>query len=362
MALGGRGVWLADCLGCGVSLRSSVFDRIHLPSGTIEVEDGCSGHNFFMAATVIGLLQAYWLFTSFSRRVAVVLLAMLVGMVSNWVRVILLVLIAYKSEMRNELIYDHVNFGWMVFTVALVIYFGLSRLLLAGDPLPVRREQHAASQPLPWSRMAAFAVIGMSILAVFPVWLHWQSQRSEVGSQAGLPAPSRAARSLPVEWWPQYEGFDVRQSWQVSANDATYDVVALTYLQQRRDKKLIYFRNRIAEEYQILQPQRTQRIDGVEVKQLAVNLGTGSRAVWWFYVIDGRITADNYVARGLLFTAFMRGDTRASLVAISTPCEQKGCDRELQQPATEILLRQILDQWADGGALRASPIAARENG
>lgn len=338
-----------------------IGNRIHLPSGIIEVEDGCSGHNFFMAAAVIGVVHAYWSFHSWSRRIAVVALAMFIGMISNWVRVILLVLIAHETEMRSSLIYDHVNFGWMVFAVFLFVYFALSRLLMAGDPLPGPRADDAPAATIPWGRAGAAAAVATAILAVFPAWLHWQAPRAPE-NYAGFPQPFQA-RAQAVKWLPLYEGFDVRQSWQINWQSTPYDMVALTWLQQRRDRKLIYFRNRIADENQIRQPERWAALGaGGEIRQLAINVPNGSRAVWWFYVIDGRITADNLRARWLMFTSFLRGDAHASLVALSTPCYQPACEREMQSPDAQALLQQIIARWSAEGAVKAIPTAAPRNG
>jgi len=338
-----------------------IGNRIHLPSGIVEVEDGCSGHNFFMAAAVIGVVQAYWSFHSWSRRIAIVLLAMLVGIVSNWVRVILLVLIAYYSEMRNPLIYDHLNFGWMVFAFALLIYFVVSRRLMAGDSVPAPRAVGYASAPVPWAQVSAGAALATLILVAFPLGFAWQSSHLMARGD-GLPAPARA-QPLHAAWWPQYEGFDVRQSWHVNWGNTLYDVVALTYLEQHRDKKLIYFRNRIADEKLILQPERWSELGGGhDIRQLVVGSDEDRRVVWWFYVIDGRITADVYKARWLMFTSFLRGDPRASLVAISTPCYRSGCETEIGAPGTGALLREILTQWSAAGVLKTSLTGAPRNG
>jgi|GEM_PF-2640360 len=343
-----------------ISLPALVIEnRIHLPSGTIEVEDGCSGHNFFMAAAVIGIVHAYWSFHRWPRRLAAFVLALIIGMVSNWVRVILLVLIAHQSEMRNPLIYDHINFGWGVFAVALLFYFGLSRLLMIGDPLPPVPMPADSSGPVPWGRVLAFAAMATVILGLFPLWMNWQQPRATAA--AGLPAPAHA-ESVVATWWPKYEGFDVRQSWHLNWENTPYDMVALTYLEQHKNKKLIYFRNKIAEENLIRQPERWSAVGVEQVRQLVVDAEGGSRAVWWFYVIGGRVTADNYLARWLMFTSFLRGDPRASLVAISTPCYQVSCAQETEGASVQALLQEILDQWSAEGALKASPTGGRQNG
>jgi exosortase len=100
---------------------SSLF----LPSGTIYIADGCSGIRYLIISILMGyiliLINQYKLRTA----VATLVMAVILGLVANWLRIYLLVLIGYHTEMQSSLISDHETFGWVLFACLLVpaIYF-----------------------------------------------------------------------------------------------------------------------------------------------------------------------------------------------------------------------------------------------
>ncbi len=100
---------------------SSLF----LPSGTIYIADGCSGIRYLIISVLMGyiliLINQYKLRTAISTLV----IAIALGLFANWLRIYLLVLIGYHTEMQSSLMSDHETFGWILFACLLVpaIYF-----------------------------------------------------------------------------------------------------------------------------------------------------------------------------------------------------------------------------------------------
>lgn len=100
-------------------------NNIFLPSGTIYIADGCSGLRYLTVA----LLMGYTLILINHYRLAAALttmgLALILGLAANWLRIYLLVLIGYHTEMQSSLMHDHETFGWVVFACILIpsIYF-----------------------------------------------------------------------------------------------------------------------------------------------------------------------------------------------------------------------------------------------
>lgn len=100
---------------------SSLF----LPSGTIYIADGCSGIRYLIISLLMGyiliLLNGYKLRTA----ITTLVLAGILGLIANWLRIYLLVLIGYHTDMQSSLMSDHETFGWLLFACLLVpaIYF-----------------------------------------------------------------------------------------------------------------------------------------------------------------------------------------------------------------------------------------------
>lgn len=100
-------------------------NQILTPWGTIIIADGCSGLRYF----IISLLLAYLLCLlngySIKTGALVFLLAMILGLITNWVRITLIVLIGYHTEMTHSLVRDHELFGWILFAIIMfpALYF-----------------------------------------------------------------------------------------------------------------------------------------------------------------------------------------------------------------------------------------------
>lgn len=310
--------------------------RITLPAGEIVVADGCSGLNLLLAAVVIGVINAKVALQQNGRRIALVAFAIALGIVDNWIRVSVLVLIGHYSEMRSELVYHHANFGWWVFAISLLPFFLFSAWLARGDSAPGAVEASAASTvPAAGGRPLAYAVIGAAVMLA--MWV--AVTRLEARSGSAVAGLARPQLSVPLKegWLPHYTGYDVEQRWFVLRDGMAYEVAALTYLQQRRDKKLIFHSNRIADEFDTLRAGRVE-LHGLAVNRAVIVDGAGgTRAVWWFYRVDGRVVADALQVKLRQLHAMLAGDPSAQLVTVSRPCDERDCAAELKDEAGSTL-------------------------
>lgn len=100
---------------------SSIF----LPYGTIHIADGCSGLRYFTIALLMGYTLALINQYSPLRTFVTIAIAIMLGLLANWLRIYLLVLIGYYTEMQSSLMEDHETFGWIIFACILIpsIYF-----------------------------------------------------------------------------------------------------------------------------------------------------------------------------------------------------------------------------------------------
>jgi exosortase len=92
-------------------------NQILTPWGTIVIADGCSGLGYL----IVSLLLTYllWLLNAYPIKtfIAVFAVAIMLGLLTNWIRITLLVLIAYHTEMTHSLVRNHELFGWILFAV-----------------------------------------------------------------------------------------------------------------------------------------------------------------------------------------------------------------------------------------------------
>lgn len=314
---------------------------ITLPDGQLMVADGCSGLNLLLAAAVIGLVQFHMMIQSpLWKRCVALALALAIGVIDNWIRVSIIVLVGHFSHMESDLVHHHGNFGWVVFVISLVPYFIAVSSLERGQRL-VRTPVGAPAPAVAPFAAAAHAVslaIGVLLLLTAVTFL-----QQRAGKPLTLPAPPSSVEFAP-EWTPHYTGFDEQQAWRMSADGNNYEILMLTYTRQTDNKKLIYFSNRIAEEGQIITPTTTAVIDQMRINKTVIVAGS-RRVVWWFYLIDNQVVTSGIAAKWHQLIGLLRGNQRASLVAVSARCVASDCGDILRDGAMPIGVRQLLTNW-----------------
>lgn len=234
---------LAPLIGMPVTPAGTL---LYLPHGvTFEVTPFCSGVNFLVVglavAALIGELQG----ASLRRRAALLAAMALLMVVSNWIRVLAIMLAGYASGMRLLVTRGHVIFGWVLFAV---LMFGFVAVATRRTPLVARG---AVFRPrltgvsnrrwLPGLATAVAILIAMPALArLVPAML-----ASGEGSLAlQLPA-ARAPWQGPLpssdpKWKPEFVGG--HSEWHVAYRDeagAVVELVAVGYPTQEQGRELV---------------------------------------------------------------------------------------------------------------------------
>lgn len=92
-------------------------NSIFIPSGHIVIADGCSGLRYFVIALTLGYIISYLNHYSALKTILVLLIAAFIGLLANWLRIFILVVIGYQTEMQSSLMSDHEYFGWFLFAL-----------------------------------------------------------------------------------------------------------------------------------------------------------------------------------------------------------------------------------------------------
>jgi exosortase A len=94
---------------------------ISIPFGTFQVAGGCSGVRYLLSAMTLSLFFAQ---KSPKKTIILTLLTgIFFGLLANWIRVFLIILIGHMTEMTSSLVKDHDTFGWVVFGASLIPAF-----------------------------------------------------------------------------------------------------------------------------------------------------------------------------------------------------------------------------------------------
>ncbi|MFN8717494.1 MAG: exosortase [Gemmatimonadaceae bacterium] len=329
---------------------------IAIPEGTFEVAGSCAGLSFFMTGLAVAV--AYWEVSSLSPRGRWLALGLMVllSLVSNWIRVFLLILIGHWTKMQSPLMGDHGWFGWVLFAGMLAIFLTATRGIerrypaapLDGTPAPAAAPSSlGAADYLPLGRPAAgpnllLAAVGFSGLAVVgPLGLtalervpRDPSPAQVVGLRAGAAwsalAPEERPPLVPGDtvpakpWAPRYFGADrhVMQSWTRGVD--TVQVDRLIFAGRGPRRKLFADGNAMALRREILLDRPTGVSDGTGIRsfrQAVVRTdSTNTRAMLYWFRVGTSATGVPLVGRLLQVGSALTRSMPAELIVASTPC------------------------------------------
>jgi len=343
-------------------------DLVRIPAGTFIIADGCAGLNYLLAGLVVGAFYAHLLVRGWPAKLGIVALAGAIAIVGNWIRVAGVIVIGHATEMQSGLVESHLGFGWVIFTLGLVPFFLLARVMekradrkYAGsepesagmDPEGDTGEQKAVSRRLVWRAAAATAVaiLGPLLYFVFGALPAVNAGEGGLEDVAGGD-PWRIAES-PVErpfgWRPAYQGADQHDSLAFTDGERTVYGDRFVYRQQAQGAKLIGYPNRIAPRADIFEERLMGPVDparGLWVKQAVVLNPEGPVLVWYWYRVGGMDTFSPVYAKVLEVPAFLSRRRASELMALSAACEADNC-REAFEALAGFMGVRILD--ASGG-------------
>jgi len=303
---------------------------ISIPGGNFVVADVCRGIRYLIASVAIGSVYAYLMYRSAWRRLAFMVLALVLPVLANGVRAWGIITIAHRTDMEYAVGVDHLIYGWIFFVFVLLLLFGLGSLF---------RESPQSSAPAPDSRAPAFAlravaaplVVAALVLGAGPsadAWL--SSDRASMPESVRPVAPSVSGWEGPTTaveaWQPSYAAPDRALHAGYRRDDgANLALHVFHYHQRGRGSDVIRYDNRIPDDIVWRRAAEASRRvtlpDGSHamVREVTMRSAEGrSRIVWYWYQVGGMPTAEPVLVKLLEAWAKLRGDERGSLLVTMT--------------------------------------------
>lgn len=307
---------------------------VWMVNGTFEIVDGCSGKRFLIVAVALaGILN---LAEGLSRRRSFALVALAAGsaIVGNWLRVTVIMLVGYLTDMDHYLVrVEHFSFGWVMFALFLVPPVLLARRFLATEAPashPVGLHADALRQS---GRGLPIVFFGIAT-CLAPVALLLSAHATPAAGTAcrwsppALPSSSRVAR-IDTTWQPEYSGaVGTTRAALKTADGVLLEYFSATYARQARGSELVSYDNRLSGRMK-QDKKRALYAGNTRIALLEVSSATGE--VWHVAYIN-RVgdfwTSSDLVAQLYYgFTSWF-GTPRSSVIALGGPCVGAGeCGR-----------------------------------
>lgn len=315
-------------------------NSIFIPHGHILIADGCSGLRYFVVALFLGYLIAYLNNYRETGFVAVLAVAGLIGLVANWIRIFVLIVVGYQTEMKSSLMSDHEMFGWILFALlcAPAMYFA-----------PVRKRQQnlspnepeAESKPTSMKRLVAVCAV-LALGPLIGLGADLDPKTTPLGPQMSEGAGKGAAQTLPVA----FTGPDSDYSEVVRLSSEVFLRID-QYQRSNKEEKLVpYFRRLYRSEDWVREDQGSVMVSG-EYANLSIfreKASSNSVAQLQWFEVGGYRTTSKATAKLLQIPAIFSGKDHFTIITMQARCSGEKCGlviEMLNQQAASLSERRV---------------------
>ncbi|HEX7027300.1 MAG TPA: EpsI family protein, partial [Gammaproteobacteria bacterium] len=278
---------------------------LEVPAGMFRVEDSCSGLSQFIVAGAVALIFADSLRLNLRKSMFVVLAALAVAVISNIIRVYIVVVAGQMTQMRHSLVTDHYALGWVLFGglffVFLYLLTGYFRNHIPHEPPPVHR--HRSHSPAKTS----YLVIAVPCLAALtgPVLLSLLDARAGNEDYAPVALPQAIGNWKKSDgsfetWQTRFSGYDYRNDGYYSNGAGDVQLTVYQYVKQRQGKEAVSDMNHVYGEYAEPLARATVNLNAGYIRSVSEGLfkrGSGRHLVWHWYQSAGLGTANPAFAK-----------------------------------------------------------------
>lgn len=337
---------------------------IELPAGAIAIAGGCSGIEQFIVGLTFAMLYGELCRHPWQRRMTWLALMGALSLICNWVRIFVITVVAYESDMRASLVRHHLWLGSVLFLIVVVGFLWAAEAWNQAHPLQARAPR--MSEPPTESRIRPLsAAVALICLAVLPL-LAYGAGLLRSGSAADVSIDWPAAPAgwsgprplLASDWSPHFvsPSAESRLGY-VDSSGRTVEMFVVAYRTQAEGAKLIGYGNELLGNAHRLQAQSERIVDSSNGRWRETVAGdvSGSRSVIWSaYWIGKRRFVRPRISQLWYGLETLSGAPVASLVALRARCEQ-GCvaARSLLDTAAKTILPTVrLTKRSQGDAAR----------
>lgn len=301
-----------------------------IPSGNWSVIEACSGIRYLIASLTVGTLYAYLTYTSLKRRLAFIVVALLVPIVANWLRAYLIVMLGHLSGNKLAAGADHLIYGWIFFGIVIAIMFAIgmrwAEPVQPDQPSKQISVEQSQNTQNPW----LITILLAMIIAAGPLYeTHLRQANTDAVIKLSPAASTDSWQpiALQIEWQPQFSNPSAELQTAYSNPVGWVGLYIAYYQNQNYESKLVTSSN-------VLATSNDPHWQIVTSSSASVTSGGASRTVrqaellnkqssednrytiWQWYWINGHLTSNDIEAKWLTAWAMLTGHGDDSAVVI----------------------------------------------
>lgn len=102
---------------------------VTIPAGIFEIAEGCSGLRYVIVSAAISSLYVFLYLKTIRSALIFSAISLAGALVTNWLRIVALIVIGHETDMQSSLMTDHNNFGWYIYIPVAIFQFYIGRKL-----------------------------------------------------------------------------------------------------------------------------------------------------------------------------------------------------------------------------------------
>lgn len=303
-----------------------------IPSGNWSVIKACSGVRYLISSVTLGCLYAYLTYRSTWRRLAFVLISIIVPIIANGLRAYMIVMIGHLSGMTLAVGVDHLIYGWLFFGLVMFLMFWIGgfwrddKLQTDAEQSKAVRSSDATQAPLrPRALFAASAAI-IACLGLWPAYAAYISHLNVNQSEIALTDIPTEWKIVPsfTSWRPHYLSPAAELDRSFSHQQEQVGLLIKYYRNQTRESSVISSQNFLTSDEGGEWLKTENHVHPIKigdqiikVRESAIKNSIGERIIVWdWYWINGQFIANNYIGKILQTKGklALKGDDAASII------------------------------------------------
>lgn len=208
---------------------------ISIPAADFRVAEACSGINFLISTFTLSIFYAFLYMEKTYKRVAFILIGFVVPIISNGLRVYLIIKIADMGYVEAATGFDHLVYGWVFFVFILIALFVIGNWMQDPDPEKCEGGVQLDMTPLKNKKIILFITLSLSLSIAYSFFVETKKHEAKVSEISGTPLYENDILG------PQFPAAD---SVTYSGLESGWRFYEIIYASEFTDKKIIGYQNR----------------------------------------------------------------------------------------------------------------------
>ncbi|MFT5756267.1 MAG: exosortase A [Alteromonadaceae bacterium] len=144
---------------------------ITIPAGVFEIAGGCSGLRYLLVSLAISSMFIFLYINNMKKAAIFFIVSILGALITNWIRITLLIIIGEYTDMQSSLMADHNMFGWYLYIPFMFMLFKWGERLISAESSTTekinRAENNKANRTVLFVTIAAITISSTSLKTLF---------------------------------------------------------------------------------------------------------------------------------------------------------------------------------------------------